>query len=104
MKAIVLHEYGDPDVLRFEEVATPEPAPGRRSDIVSQAIVVFTFRFWSLLAQMNQSGNGLLAAFVSIQKQIVITVAVAGPEPKYAMCFESPFANQLREHGFGIGK
>lgn len=28
MKAIVLHEYGDPDVLRFEEVATPEPGPG----------------------------------------------------------------------------
>ncbi len=28
MKAIVLHDYGDPDVLRFEEVATPEPGPG----------------------------------------------------------------------------
>ncbi len=28
MKAIVLHEYGDPDVLRFEEVATPGPGPG----------------------------------------------------------------------------
>ena len=28
MKAIVLHEYGKPEVLRFEETATPEPAPG----------------------------------------------------------------------------
>ena len=28
MKAIVLNEYGEPEVLRFEEVATPQPAPG----------------------------------------------------------------------------
>lgn len=28
MKAIVLHELGDPDVLRLEEVPTPEPGPG----------------------------------------------------------------------------
>jgi NADPH:quinone reductase len=28
MKAIVLHEYGGPEVLRFEDVATPEPKPG----------------------------------------------------------------------------
>ena len=28
MKAIVLPGYGNPDVLRFEEVATPAPGPG----------------------------------------------------------------------------
>ncbi len=28
MKAMVLHEFGDPEVLRFEEIATPEPRPG----------------------------------------------------------------------------
>ena len=28
MKAIVLHDYGAPDVLRFEEVATPDPKSG----------------------------------------------------------------------------
>ena len=28
MKAIVLPGYGNPDVLRFEEVTTPEPGPG----------------------------------------------------------------------------
>ncbi|NQU70917.1 MAG: zinc-binding dehydrogenase [Rhodospirillales bacterium] len=28
MKAIVLREYGGPEMLRFEEVATPEPKPG----------------------------------------------------------------------------
>ncbi len=28
MKAIVLHDYGAPEVLRFEDIATPEPAPG----------------------------------------------------------------------------
>ncbi|MFD4260498.1 NADP-dependent oxidoreductase [Streptomyces sp. NPDC058534] len=28
MKAIQLHEFGGPDVLRHEEVAVPEPAPG----------------------------------------------------------------------------
>jgi NADPH:quinone reductase-like Zn-dependent oxidoreductase len=29
MKAIVFHEYGDPDVLRYEDVATPEPGAGQ---------------------------------------------------------------------------
>jgi NADPH:quinone reductase-like Zn-dependent oxidoreductase len=28
MKAIVLREYGGPDVLRYEEIARPEPGPG----------------------------------------------------------------------------
>lgn len=28
MKAIVMHEFGPPDVLRFEDVPTPTPAPG----------------------------------------------------------------------------
>ncbi|MER5885889.1 NADP-dependent oxidoreductase [Streptomyces sp. NPDC001941] len=28
MKAIRLHEHGGPDVLRYEEVPTPEPGPG----------------------------------------------------------------------------
>ena len=28
MKAIVIHEYGGPGVLRYEAVPTPEPAPG----------------------------------------------------------------------------
>ena len=29
MKAVRFHEYGDPDVLRLEEVAVPEPGPGQ---------------------------------------------------------------------------
>lgn len=29
MKAAVLRGYGDPDVLRYEDVATPEPGPGQ---------------------------------------------------------------------------
>jgi NADPH2:quinone reductase len=28
MKAVVMHEYGGPEVLRFEEIATPDPQPG----------------------------------------------------------------------------
>ncbi len=28
MKAAVIHEFGDADVLRYEDVATPEPKPG----------------------------------------------------------------------------
>ena len=28
MKAIVFHEFGPPDVLRLEDVATPVPGPG----------------------------------------------------------------------------
>jgi NADPH2:quinone reductase len=29
MKAIRVHEFGDPDVLRLEEVPTPQPGPGQ---------------------------------------------------------------------------
>ena len=29
MKAIRFHQYGDADVLRYEDVATPEPGPGQ---------------------------------------------------------------------------
>ncbi len=28
MKAAVIHEFGSPDVFRYEEIATPEPHPG----------------------------------------------------------------------------
>jgi NADPH:quinone reductase len=28
LKAIVMHEFGPPDVLRYEDVPTPEPGPG----------------------------------------------------------------------------
>jgi len=28
MKAIVVHEFGPPDVMKFEEIATPEPGEG----------------------------------------------------------------------------
>jgi NADPH:quinone reductase len=28
MRAIVMHEPGDPDVLRMEDVAEPDPGPG----------------------------------------------------------------------------
>ena len=28
MKASVIHEFGDVNVLKYEEVATPEPQPG----------------------------------------------------------------------------
>jgi NADPH:quinone reductase len=29
MKAIVVHEFGGPEVLKFEEISTPKPAPGQ---------------------------------------------------------------------------
>src|SRR6202049_2118204 len=29
MKAIVVHEFGGPEVLKFEEVPTPRPGPGQ---------------------------------------------------------------------------
>ena len=28
MRAIVIHQYGPPDVLRYEEVPDPQPRPG----------------------------------------------------------------------------
>jgi NADPH:quinone reductase-like Zn-dependent oxidoreductase len=29
MKAIVVHEFGGPEVLKFEDVSTPRPAAGQ---------------------------------------------------------------------------
>jgi len=29
MKKIVVHEYGEPDVMKLEEVPMPEPGPGQ---------------------------------------------------------------------------
>ena len=29
MKAIVVHEFGGPEVLKFEEISTPKPAAGQ---------------------------------------------------------------------------
>jgi NADPH2:quinone reductase len=39
MKAIHVHEFGDPEVLRLEEVPTPQPGPGE--------LLVRTARAWS---------------------------------------------------------
>ncbi len=41
MKAIRVHEFGGPEVLRFEEVATPEPGPGEARVRVEAAGVNF---------------------------------------------------------------
>ena len=42
MKAVRFHEYGDPDVLRYEDVEQPVPGAGevldpRRRDVVQPA-------------------------------------------------------------------
>jgi len=42
MKAIRLHQYGGPEVLRYEEVATPIPKPGEALVKVEAAGVNFT--------------------------------------------------------------
>ncbi|KAB1139646.1 alcohol dehydrogenase catalytic domain-containing protein [Streptomyces luteolifulvus] len=42
MKALVIHEFGGPDVLRLEEMPNPEPAAGEVQVRVSAAIVART--------------------------------------------------------------
>jgi NADPH:quinone reductase len=39
MKAIVVHEFGPPDVLSYEDVVDPEPAPGEARVLVHAATV-----------------------------------------------------------------
>ena len=40
MKAVRFHEYGDPDVLRYEDVQVPVPGPGEvRIRVASTAFI-----------------------------------------------------------------
>ena len=40
MKALRFHEYGDPDVLRYEDVQVPVPGPGEvRISVASTAFI-----------------------------------------------------------------
>jgi NADPH:quinone reductase len=41
MRAIMVHEFGGPEVMRFEEVATPEPGPGEARVALEAAGVNF---------------------------------------------------------------
>ena len=41
MKAIVVHEFGSPDVMKLEEIATPEPGEG-------EVLVLSLIHIWTL--------------------------------------------------------
>ena len=55
MKAIVVRQYGGPEVLRYEEVSDPEPTPGEvllkvRVSGFNYADVMMRVGLWSSLA------------------------------------------------------
>jgi NADPH2:quinone reductase len=67
MKAIRVHEFGDPNVLRYEDVPTPEPAPGEVLVKVAAAGLNFIDTYhrqgWYPLARpfiLGQDGAGVV--------------------------------------------
>lgn len=55
MKAVVLHEYGEPEVLKFEEVPDPSPAAG---EVVVKVHSVSINRSFDLLVRRNGNNRG----------------------------------------------
>ena len=55
MKAVVLHEYGEPEVLRFEDVPDPSPAAG---EVVVEVHSVSINRSFDLLLRRNGNNRG----------------------------------------------
>ena len=50
MQAIVMHEFGGPEVLRWESVATPTPGP---DDVLVQVGAVTVNRTLDLAVRLN---------------------------------------------------
>jgi NADPH2:quinone reductase len=53
MKAIVIREFGPPDVMRLEEIATPEPGPG---EVLIQVHAVTVNRTLDLIVRSGKYG------------------------------------------------
>ena len=58
MKAVVMHEYGGPAVLRYEDVPTPSPGPG---EVLLRVGAVSVNRTLDL--KVRQDGNNRGATF-----------------------------------------
>ena len=93
-KAVRIHEYGGPDVLRWEDVPLPEPGPGEVL-IEQQAIglnyidVYFRtghYKIPSFPAIIGQEGAGIVTAIGSGVGSLAVgdRVAYAGPLGAYA--------------------
>ena len=55
MKAIVVHEFGPPDVMKFEEIATPEPGEG---EVLVRVGAVSVNRGFDVNARAGNSVHG----------------------------------------------
>ena len=55
MKAIVVHEFGPPDVMKFEEIATPEPGAG---EVLVRVGAVSVNRGFDVNARAGNSVHG----------------------------------------------
>jgi len=61
MKAIVLREFGGPEVLRFEEVPTPTPGPG---ELLVRVHSVSINRTLDLKVRQDGGGYGVILPLV----------------------------------------
>jgi len=55
MKAIVVHEFGPPDVMKYEEIATPEPGEG---EVLVRVRAVSVNRAFDVNARAGNSAHG----------------------------------------------
>jgi NADPH:quinone reductase len=105
MKAIRIHEHGGPEVLRYEEVADPEPAGGNAIVRVAAAGVNFidVYHRTGLYPQklpvtLGQEGGGVV---VSVGDDVTTIkagdrVAWAGGPGSYAEMVSVPVANLVK--------
>ena len=76
MKAIVLHEFGGPDVLRLEEVATPAPAAG---EVLVQVRTVSVNRTLDLVVRAGKYPSDIkLPLVLGVDPAGVVVAAGAG--------------------------
>ncbi len=79
MQAVVLGEFGDPEVLRYEEVPTPTPGPG---EVLVQVHAVSVNRTLDLKVRQDGGGYGVvLPLILGVDPSGVVVAVGEGVKP-----------------------
>ena len=94
MRAVRVHEFGDPDVLQVEEVPQPEPVPGEVLVRVQAAGVnpyetyVREGRYTELPALPYTPGGDGAGVRTDTGERVYVTGSLSGTYAEYALCLE----------------